>query len=378
MRRKRLCFVVESGTDVRLVEGLAERFDLTILARRIEGGVEISRQPEAAVAVTVGPASRLRFASLVFRHLLANRRRIDSVLVQGYALAALAANVASRLTGAHTAMLVCSPVEAYYRCRKEAGDASMPFRSWELAGLVALARLNARIGRRYVVLSQHLAQTVRSHGGRRPVDVAPVYGVDTYVFRPASETKSEIRRRRGLPETGQLVFFSSRVAPEKDTETLLAAVRLLVDAGRDVRLLNRSGGYARLGAVASRLGLAERVIVTDAVHPLRELPLDYQACDLCVQASREEGLGFSPLEALASGLPVVASAVGGLRETIREDDTGWIYPRGDAGALARAMATALDNPSEAARRAAAGRAMVIERFAQRLVFDRLEDLLNGR
>ena len=117
------------------------------------------------------------------------------------------------------------------------------------------------------------------------------------------------------------------------------------------------------------------MIGTDAAHPVRELPLDYQASDLCVQASREEGLGFSPLEALACETPVVAAAVGGLRETIVDGETGWTYPVGDAPALARAMEDVLTRRDEARRRAQAGRLMVLERFERRLVFDRLMAIL---
>src|SRR5208337_1740154 len=117
-RRLRLCFIVESGTDFRIVEGLAERFDLTVLARKIVGGVEISHPPGEPVHTFVGPASRLGFALHVLNHLRDQRSRIDYVIVQGYGAAALAANVASRLSGKPTAMLVCSPSEVYYRCRE--------------------------------------------------------------------------------------------------------------------------------------------------------------------------------------------------------------------------------------------------------------------
>ena len=117
------------------------------------------------------------------------------------------------------------------------------------------------------------------------------------------------------------------------------------------------------------------MIATDAVHPHKQLPLDYQCADVFVQASREEGLGFAPLEALACGTPVVAAAVGGLTETIRDAETGWSYPVGDVESLARSIAAVLDNPAEASRRAFAGKEMVAARYDRRIAFDQLEKLI---
>jgi glycosyltransferase involved in cell wall biosynthesis len=373
----RVWLIVESGTDVRLVEGLAQRAQVTVLARRIPGGVEISQTPRQPVPLTVGPASRSGFAAMVLARLLREARAGDRVVVQNYGLAALAANLAAGATGAPTFMLVCSPNELYYRCRRNHPAPDKPFRGRDLAALLALARVNALLGRHYLVLSRHLEDVVRSHGATVPVSVVPVYGVDTTVFRPSDRPRQVLRRERKLPEGGQIIFFSSRVAPEKDAETLLRAVRELRGAGRDVWLLHRSGGFQALIALAREAGVADRLIATDAAHPERELPLDYQACDLCVQASREEGLGFSPLEALACETPVVAAAVGGLRETIVEGETGWTYPVGDAAALASAMEEALTRRDEAGRRARAGRRMVEERFERRLAFDRLMAILEA-
>lgn len=371
-----LCFIVESGTDVRLVEGLARRFDLSVVARRIAGGVEISHRPSEPLPVAVGPASRFKFALFVWRYLRRNRQQIDRVIVQGYGLAALAANLAGRFNKLPTAMLVCSPVEAYYRCRKTHLDAKKQFRRRELFALLILARMNALVGRQYIVLSQYLAGVVRRHGARGPVAVIPVYGVDTTVFTSSSETKAAIKGRLGLPTTGSMVFFSSRVAPEKDSETLLAAVRSLLDQGRDIWLLHRSGGYQSFLKEAERFGVAQKVIATDAVHPHQQLPLDYQASDLCVQASREEGLGFSPLEALACAVPVVAASIGGLKETIIDGQSGWAYPVGDSHALAACIEAALDNPEEALRRSIAGRDLVSAKYERHRVFKELEGALS--
>lgn len=370
----RLRFIVESGTDVRLVEELARRFELQVAARRIEGGHEISQPTDAPFRLSIGPPSPAAFGRWLLRSLLRERTGYDAVMVQGYGIAALAANLAGWWTGHPTVMLICSPTEAYYACRR-LDSTGRPFRASEWHGLRVLARLNARCGQRYVVLSAYLGDVVRRHGTRRPIEVVPVYGVDTATFRPGDEPRSALRDRLGLPASAALVFFSSRVAPEKDPDTLLEALAQLRASGRDVRVLHRSGGHAEFVRRAAAAGLSDAIIAGDAVAPGAVLADHYRASDVCVQASREEGLGFSVLEALACGTPVVAAAVGGLHETVRDPQTGWTYPAGNAGALAHALENALDHPDEGRRRALRGRALVIRSYERNLVFDRLADVL---
>ena len=372
MTRPRVCFVVESGTDARLVDGLAVECAVTVVARRIGGGgVAISQPLRSDAEVHLGPSSIPAFAAHVLRFLRREGGRFDFVLGQGYGAAALAARAGARVHRLPSALLVCSPMESYYECRRGEDGFGKPYRRHEHAALRLFAASNARSGADYVVLSRYLARVVEGHGARGRIDIIPVYGVDTAVFRPLAEPRAGIRQRRGLPADGHLIVFSSRVAPEKDAQTLLEAVRLLVAQGRDVRVLHRSGGYRRFEAEAGRFGLADRVVATDAVHPHDELPLDYAASDLCVQASRDEGLGFSVLEALACGVPVVASAVGGLRETIVDGHTGWTCPPRNPDAMARAIASALDHPVESSCRAEAGRRMVAAEFERSRVFGRM-------
>ena len=375
--RRRVLFVVESGTDVRLVEGLEEISSLTILARKIEQGREISQQPSVPILVTVGPSSRPRFAELVFRTLLAKRHEYDLCIVQGYGLAALAANSAAKLTGKPTAMFVCSANEEYYRCRVLASDRENPYRAYEDQILRTLARLNARSGGRYVVLGRHLESVVRSHGARGEVCVVPAYGVDVDVFKPSATPKSVLKVQLGLPTSGTIIFSGSRVAPEKDTTTLLAGVAELLNANRDVWLLCLTGRHGQFAKLAIEFGVSERVIVGDAVHPTKMLPTYYQASDLCVQVSRAEGLGFSPLEALACGTPVVATAIGGLRETIVDGVTGWTHELGKPKDLAAKIAEVMDGPEEAMRRAANGRAMVCRDYERCAVFRTLAERIDS-
>ena len=363
-----VCFIVESGTDARLIEGLAARVTLQVLARAIPGGRAIS-QPTPVTASIAAPG-RVTFAWTVFRTLL-SRSTCQAVLVQGYGLAALAANIASRLRGLPCWMLVCSPAAEYYAARRPAGQ---PFSRMTLAAIHVIGRLNGLIGRGYIVLSAHLQDVVGRYGRRKPVRIIPVYGVDVSRFVDQPD-RAAVRRERGLPSHGKLVFSSSRVAPEKDTGTLIDAFAELVREGRDVHLLHRSGGYREFAEAARLAGVADRVIATDAVDPRGELPLDYVASDVCVQASRAEGLGFSVLESLACGTPVVVSRVGGLVETVCDGSTGWTVPPGDARALAAALREVLERPDEARRRAAAGAAIVRERFSSDTAFARLADVL---
>ncbi len=312
----------------------------------------------------------MAFAAWAALRLVVLRRNYQFVIVQGYALAALVANLIGRLLGRPVTMLVCSPLEVYYRCREATRDPKKPFRNLEYRGLQLLAWLNARVGRHYVVLSRYLGDVVRAHGARGVIDVVPVYGVDLEVFSPSDRPPSSLRVALGLPSTGAVVLYSSRVAPEKDANTLLLALKALRESGTELWIVNRSGGHREFAERAAQLGVGDYVLVGDAVDPQSELSALYQAASLCVQASREEGLGFSPLEALACGTPVVATAVGGLLETIIDGQTGWTYPRGDARCLAEVLREALANPAEARRRTELGRELVRQRFERFMVFDR--------
>jgi glycosyltransferase involved in cell wall biosynthesis len=357
------------------VDGLAQRFDLELVGRAIPHGHVINHPVSSTVPVTIGPASRVRFGLFLLRTLMQSRGRYDLILVQGYAIAALVTNLWARLAGVPAAMLVCSPAERYYACRRQEGDPAMPFRRTAYAGLRTLAAANAVVGRHYVALSHYLADVVRSHGASGRVDVVPVYGVNTSVFRPSSSDRGQLRAALGLPATGTILLFSSRVAPEKDARTLLKAFALLRAAGVDAWIVNRSGGFEAFARLASELGLRDRVIASGPLHPTKELPALYQAADICVQASRDEGLGFSALESLACGTPVIASFGGDLRETVLDGRTGWSYEQGDVEGLATAIRTALEDPAEGRRRAIAGRALVETRFEEATVFDELHRLL---
>lgn len=377
---QRLNFIVESGADVRMIEGIRQHFNLSVLARRIVGGVEISRPPNPPADIQVGPPSRIGFARAALDFLAKSNPASDFILAQSYGLAAYAANRFGKRNQVPVFLLVCNSVEAYYRSRRQVNYPGKRFRWREYLPIQIMARINALYPCRYIALSQHLKSTIMSHGvAANRIEVIPLYGVDTEVFHPSTKNKLELKKSLGLPEKGPVIFFSSRLSPEKDAETLLEAFKQMIadsPPSSPPWLLTLSGGYEAVLSKARQLGIENQVIARDAVHPTEALPAFYQCVDLCVQASREEGLGFSPLEALACGCPVVAANVGGLQETIREGETGWSYPVSDVTRLKNQMQSVLNaSPDDIERRVSAGQRMVQSDYESKSVFLKFRDHL---
>ena len=175
-------------------------------------------------------------------------------------------------------------------------------------------------------------------------------------LEPAAATaRDDFRRREGLPEDALLFVTASRLEPTKAVDDLVEAFALVVPrsemplhggaAGREVAapaLRSRSylivvGGGSELphlAALAKRLGIAERVLFLGEVADVREV---LAAADVFLFASLYEGLPNALLEAMAAGLPAVATAVGGIPEVVTEGETGYLVPVRRPDLLAQRM-----------------------------------------
>jgi glycosyltransferase involved in cell wall biosynthesis len=235
--------------------------------------------------------------------------------------------------------------------------------------------VNGRLAARCLALGPYLRDIAARSCPR--TDAGYYYGVDVTTFHPASaDQKKTIRRRLDLPADAFLIVLASRISHEKDPETVLRAVSAARSRGLNAVLLNLGGGYQQFIDLAASMGIPDSsqwVLGRPAAHPMTELADYMRAADALVQGSLEEGLGLSPLEALACEVPVVATRVGGMAAHLGEYAT--LTPRRDADAMTQALLNIAANPGPARDQARRGREYVSREWSRTRAFQELYSVL---
>ncbi len=196
--------------------------------------------------------------------------------------------------------------------------------------------------------------------GGAPVSVIP-NGVDTEVFFP---------RRNGRP-AAPTILFVGRLVSNKGPEIIVrAAPQVLSRHPRAQFVLVGDGPLRkRLQRQTSALGIADRVRF---LGNRLDVPQLMREAALFVRPSTLEGMPLTVLEAMASGLPVVATPVGGTPEILNDGVNGYSIPVGDSNSLARAIIGLLDNSSLAEEMGRRGREMAVAGHSWDYVVDRTE------
>ncbi len=198
-----------------------------------------------------------------------------------------------------------------------------------------------------------------------------VHGVEPERLRALLPGRDAVRAELGVGPRTLLVGTVANYRAQKDYPTLLRAARMVADGGADVRFVAVGQGPEEAAIVS-----LHRELCLDGVLTLTGYRPDatrlLAGCDVFCLSSRWEGLPVALMEALVLGLPVVATAVGGVAETITDGREGLLVAPGDPAALAAAIrALAADPPRRASMGAAAARTG--RRFDIRVAVRRLED-----
>lgn len=231
-----------------------------------------------------------------------------------------------------------------------------------------LSRAKYRACARVIVVSRAIG-SVMERGGMAPERLRLVYeGVPDRAPEPGGR---EALAELGVPEDAPVVGNVGALTDHKDHQTLLRAMALLRERQPEAWLVVLGEGELRgkLLSLTRALGLADRVVFAGFRRDLdRLLP----AFSVFCLSSRLEGLGTSLLDAMAFGLPVVATAAGGIPEAVQDGVTGRLTAPEDPRALADALVEALADERRRREWGAAGRRLYLERFsASRMVDETL-------
>jgi glycosyltransferase involved in cell wall biosynthesis len=375
----RVLYLVEGFTDIRFIVGLSGICELTMAVPAVlyaESGLK-GRVAASGARVTVDeiPGGRLAWQVASLGYVWRRGRDFDVILAQEALRGALSADLAGRVRG--VPVVTCmgvAPVE-YFRCRRERRRIGLGKALLGEATIRLLLRLNGMLATRALGMGPYLADVARRYSSRSGITL--YYGVDTDFFRPASaEERRALRQRRDLPQDRFVIFLSSRISHEKDPETVLLAAAEARRRGLDAVLLNLGGGYREFVALAHALELPDVehwVLGRPAAHPMTEVADYFRAADAMALASLSEGVGYSTLEALACGTPVVATAVGGMAVLL--PGFARLTPRRDARAMAEEFLWIAAHPGEARAQALRGRDYVVREWNKAKAFDDLKTVL---
>ena len=190
-------------------------------------------------------------------------------------------------------------------------------------------------------------------------------GIEVRIYRDVELTQAEARQRVGLPTDAFIVGCVGRLSAQKAPLDLLRAFEVVARQHADAHLALVGDGPLRgeVALAAQAAGIAERV------HFLglrRDVPQLLRAFDCFALASKWEGLPRTLPQAMAAGLPIVATQIAGVPDAVVEGENGFLAPVGEPEQLGAALLTLADDPALCARMGQVGQERVEEFSAQRM------------
>jgi glycosyltransferase involved in cell wall biosynthesis len=243
--------------------------------------------------------------------------------------------------------------------------------------LLGVERALAPLVDQFIAVSHDEKNALVTAGVARPDQVSVVWnGIDVARFQTSRVDAATLRAELGLPVDTTVITTTCRLFKPRDFETLLKAMRQVVDTLPSVHLLIVGDGplRAEIAAQAEALGLAQHVTLAGW---RRDMPEIYAASDLFVLTTWGwEGLPLTVLEAMAAGKAVVASRAGGIPEIVVEGKTGLLVEQRNSTVLAEALAMLAGDAHRRRQLGRAGQTRVAEHFTLPLMVDKTISVYN--
>ena len=344
------------GAEMLLLE-LLRRIDRAkvepeVVCLREEGPLAADFRAAGVPVTVLERSGRYDLSTLprLVRHLRAHRT--DVVLVNHHHRAALTlGRLAARLARVHANVVAAHDMDL-----TRVGGRVLPHHDVETLFLSDALVLLAPSQGRYL----HDEEQVGSRPWRRTREVVIGNGVEVRAA-PGPSERAAARQALGIPANAVVLGIVARLSKQKAHDVLLRAVVRLTPDRPDLRLVIVGDGEERaaIEELAHELGIADRVILTGL---RRDVPKLLPGFDVACLSSAHEGVPLTVLEAMAAGVPVVATDVGALRDLVTDGTDGYLVPPGDDAAFAERLAMLVDDPTRRAAFGAAARSRAVDAF----------------
>lgn len=382
-------FPVQGGseTHARALAAYLQKagFDLRVVTKRVDANSPAVERIDDVPVYRVPPAGeRTGFRKwlmipFAFAKIVSLRREFDLIYCPGYQGIGVAAIMAGRLLG-RPVVLRSGNLGVL-----AGGNWNAPLARWGLGGSTAVVRwLKGRLRAIYMAADAFVCncreietEALECQVPRNHVHYLP-NAVDLTRFQaPVDGERAQIRASAGWPADALICLYVGRLSTEKGVLDVLAAWRevrhdnaLLILVGPDM-----TGNPLDAGPLARRYvsehGMGDRVRFHGASRDVAHL---LRAADIYVQPSHYEAFSNAVIEAMATGLPVVASRVGGMLDCIVDDENGLLSTPADAADIARKLQRAIDDAGLRARLGERARQTVVDQFDEVKVFQKFADL----
>jgi glycosyltransferase involved in cell wall biosynthesis len=340
--------LIQQGSDVLV---LTRHHDATLPRQEIISGIPVYRVPPAGAAHWKKWGLLLSAALALWRL----RRQYDLIFVSGFRVVGVTAVLLAKLLGKKVILKADSLGEmsgdffAGGLARFGLRPGSLPFRAF-----LGLRNRILRRADRFVAISTVVADELRAHGVSAEQIKRIPNSVDNGRFHPVSEQKKlALRRQLGLPVAAQIVIYTGRLVRYKGLPLLLQVWReVQAQFDRAYLLLVGAGGLdidnceAELRDYIATHQLQDSVGLTGNVRNVEQY---LQAADIFVFPTENEAFGISLIEAMASGLAVVSTAVGGLDDIVTHNENCLVVEASNRQQLHKAIVTLLTNPNQCRR-----------------------------
>jgi glycosyltransferase involved in cell wall biosynthesis len=369
-----------------LAEGLADRgFSVRVVTRRSNAALARRERLGPIQVHRLRPvgSGQLKKWGLVVSALMALiglRRHHQLVFVSGFRVLGIPAVLACRLLG-RVCILKADSLgefsgEFFHRGLQQLG---LRPSFWPFRAMLALRNDLLRRCDRFVAVSAVIEEELRAQGVAPGAIERIPNGIDVQRFSPVDPAeKQALRDRFGIPRAAATAIYTGRLVSYKGLPLLLRVWKEIQLRHPNARLLLVGSGGLDLDNCEDELrryvdsnGLQESVRFAGAVENVHEY---LQASDVFVFPTEQEAFGISVVEAMACGLPVISTAVGGLADILAEGENGLRVAVGSHDELLSALDSLLSNPSLSDTLRRKGRRAAEEQYALQVVLDRSVEL----